>query len=681
MFANHKKGYHYEITSVLVIGGIVFGLVSTWLANVSTQYCLQLIESIYAHQTIQYTTFLAQSFSRPLLGVSLGVWPLTASFAALVFVVAQIIKIAKVDDLMIARDEQYGSERLATPDELKAYGHTSVKTKVAGKTVSWPKPSYCETLEDDNMLLGERLKVSLSPNPNERYKPANNHVFVVAGSGAGKTFRYVTSNVLQCNASYVFTDPKGELFARFAKFLEAHGYEVRLVDLRPNEAGIRASHAWNPMHYCDSPTMIDDFAERLIASTTTSEATSSSNTDYFTNMEKLAYGALLKMELYWFRANGREEDYNIPSLVEWLNKLKGSNDAGKSVLDLVFFATEKEHGFCGYEEYLRRRFLDSRCHGSEQLLQQLPEWEAINNYIGFTSMADSPETRASVMSSCYNRLRAFMNSAVRTMLTRPDELDLDQLGQRKQALFILTADSGGPYDFLAAMLTSQIFAINARIGDDSPGHHLPIPVICYLDEIANIGRLPNLDKLFATLRSRWINLVAITQYTDQLKTAYKEGARSIQANASIYLYLGAGDWKSCEDISKMIGDHTVHYMDRSITRTQTGSSVTESIKAVKQPIYSASELFNAGGDKDKILVHIAGERWVEDKKPDPRTHPRWHEIGGEAELTDFVAWSNQWHQKREFEQLKRPTTITTDPEGRKVYDINPNDSNTYIFSV
>lgn len=616
---------HHEVTPVLVVSTFILGAILAILANYLVQWATPVFQG---QPTVDAFLFLEAKVAQPWLGLSSELLPLIGSSAGICLAIYEAWQMSARDDNLVRPDESEGDQEIKSEDTWAPYAHTKLKVKADGKTVDWPIPVPCERVEDDNMLLTENAKLALSNHPDRRWRPPNHHTFVIAGSGSGKTFNFVTSNVLQANASYLFTDPKGELLSRFGNFLVKHGYDVKFIDLRPDENSILSSFHWNPLHYCQSGTQVDDFISRLIAATSSPES-KSANSDFFTNMEKLAYGALMKMELFWFGKN-HPEDYNVPSIYDWLGMLKTTGGA-ESELNDVFFGKES----LSYERFVR----ETHPGLTDKELRLLPEWEAIADFQGFMSDADSPETAASVLSSCYNRLHPFMNYAIRNIMTGEDELELDMLGKRKQALFMITADSGGPYDFLAAILTSQIFSINARIGDDSPGHHLPIPMICYLDELANIGKLPNLDKLFATLRSRWINLVAITQYSDQLKTAYSDGARGIMANCSVIEYLGAGDYKTCEDISKMLGDKTVHYIDYSISRSATGGSVTESVKRVKQAVYTPQQLFNISQDPNKCLVHLNNAGWIEGKKPNPMKHPRWTEIGGENELTDFIAFS------------------------------------------
>lgn len=643
----------HELSAPLVITAIFLGIVLAVLGNWFFQWFYPLLTG---NDPGDFLDFLNGCLSSTHLGLSSAPFALLGSAIGVGVIAYQTYDMSAVDEHSIDADESEGDQKVQDEAAWAPYAHTTTTIKVDGKKKEWPCPVECEQLSDDNMLLTENAKVALSNCPDRRWRPPNHHAFVIAGSGSGKTFNFVTSNVLQANASYVFTDPKGELLARFGKFLVRHGYAVRFIDLRPDEKSILTSFHWNPLHYCQSGTQVDDFISRLIAATSSPES-KNANSDFFTNMEKLAYGALMKMELFWFGKNGHPEDYNVPSIYDWLGMLKTTGGAESELYD-VFFGTK---GGLSYEKFVRGKHPGL----TDDELRLSPEWEAIADFQGFMSDADSPETAASVLSSCYNRLHPFMNYAVRTILSGNDEMDLDKLGTRKQAIFMITADSGGPYDFLAAILTSQIFSINARIGDDSPGHHLPVPVICYLDELANIGKLPNLDKLFATLRSRGINLVAITQYSDQLKTAYGEGARGIMANCSIIEYLGAGDLKTCEDVSKMLGEKTVHYIDYSVSRSQTGGSVTESVRRVKQAVYTPQQLFNISTDPNRCLVHLSNAGWIEGKKPNPMQHPRWHEIGGDNEVTDFAAFSQDLHARLHQKRLPAAGEVAKSNSNKK----------------
>lgn len=565
------------------------------------------------------------------LGLSFERLQLLCGVAAAALVVLAASLGGPRDDHMIRPEEQTGSNRLGGPADYAKYEH--------GKsTPSWPKPAWCETLADDNILISGNCRVALSDNPDRNCRPSNRHTFVMAGSGAGKTYNYVTSNVLQLNASYVFSDPKRELFARFANLLVAHGYVVKVIDLT-DDASMRASDHYDPFRYAKDMTEVEAIAETFIKNTTTSEASSSGNSEFFENMEKMGYCAIYGLELFYFAGQGSKEDFTLPSALDFVALLKAEGDAAESALDRIFYGTEQTNGVAGYRQFLDEQVLP-RYASEQDMRARAPEWQPMAAYEGLKSASGSPEEMAGVVSSMYNRLRPFMNPTLRQM-TSDDTLELDRLGKRKTAIFLCIPDTGGPYDFLAAMVASQVFRVNVRVADADVEHrhHLPIPVICYFDELANIGRIPRLGELFNTLRSRWINLVAITQYSDQLKVAYKEAARSVEAACSLFVYLGCGDYETCERLSKMIGEKTVRYEETSVSRSQSGSSTSVSSRWIKVPILSASELYTAGLDKDESLVKVAQDVWVRDSKPDPQRHPRWRELqeAGETDLATFRA--------------------------------------------
>lgn len=556
---------------------------------------------------------------------------------------------ARSQSIEVRPEEQYGKARWATRREREPFAHGGESVRGHdGKRYDWPKPESCERLEDDNIIMTADTKVALSSHPDRYWRPANKHVFVVAGSGGGKTFNFITTNVLQLNASYVFTDPKGELFSRFGNLLRKHGYEVRVLVLNNDERAIRDSNNYDPFHYVNDMTALNGIIDTFIKNTSSPEASTAKNEDFFTNMERMVYSAIWGMQLFWFKKMGHVDDFSIPSALDYLALLKTDGNQAKSELDLIFFGTREKDDCYGYAEFVKQQHPEC----TDAQLRLLPEWEPITKYEGFKASAESPETFASVVSSCFNRLQPFANAAVRSLF-RDDEMELDQLGQRKQAIFLCIADTGSPYTFIASMVVSQLFSVNVALADSQPGGHLKVPVICYLDELANIGQLPNLPELFATLRSRWINLVAITQYGDQLRTAYKEnGARGIEANCSLFEYLGAADYKTCEELSKEIGKRTVRHVERSTTRSASGTSVNESVKYGERPLISADELYNVGMDPDECITHIRNQLWYRGKKPNPMDHPRWKELQ-EAGEADVHQWAEERRRLKEQAERRR----------------------------
>lgn len=223
---------------------------------------------------------------------------------------------------------------------------------------------------------------------------------------------------------------------------------------------------------------------------------------------------------------------------------------------------------------------------------------------------------ASVIVSCFVRLDAFSKAAVRHLFSQ-DTLELEKLGEEKTAIFIITKDTGSPYDFAAAMLLYQLFDINIALADAQPSGHVKIPILCYLDELANVGKIPNLEKLFATARSRWINLIAIVQDQGQLENVYGKTAQSIISNCATMVYLGASDEKSAEWLSKQMGNTTRAVTEWSRSYSATGGSTSKSTHYIQVPLMSAAEILNVGLDPDECLTKHKQARWLKDKNLTP----------------------------------------------------------------
>lgn len=513
----------------------------------------------------------------------------------------------------------YGNAKYATLESRAQYAHTSEVAVYNGESKPWPKPDYCEELEDDNLIVSKRTMIGLSQNPHFAIRVPNTHTYMIAGSGSGKTYSFVQTNAMQLNGSAMFTDPKSENFQTLAPLYEAHGYAVKYLDLRGGEY-MQWSMRYNPMHYVNSMTEIAQLADMFIQNTKSPD--DKGDDQFFTNMEKIVYSCLLGYFLFYFKKRGGEESCNIPTMLDFLALTKAS-PSGCTGLELVFYGTMEKDGVMGFKEWL----VSEVCGGDEAAARQRPEWAVLSNYDGFVATAGSPETMASVVSSCYARLRDFANADVRRMLSA-DDLELDQFGKKKMVLFLILPDGGaGTFSFVASMVLHQLFHVNMAIADSSASRHLDIPINCYLDELANIGKLPELDKLFATLRSRWINLFAIVQDSGQLENVagYGKAARSIYSNAAITLYYGGSDYETAKKISEEMGTWTEWYPSRSESKSASGTSVSTSMQAAKRDLMSAQEMTSEEFGNFKCLTHYKNTDWFLDDKPDPTAHKRWAE--------------------------------------------------------
>ena len=579
-----------------------------------------------AQEIPELGTWLAQTFASRPLGIDLDPPVLLFSCAmgamGLVPWMKSVFSSEKSEEPDI-----YGDRRWATLKEREPYAHSAESITWGGETKPWPKPDYCEELEDDNLIVSKHTMVGMSTNPIFDIRVPNQHVYMMAGSGSGKTYSFVQTNAMQLNGSAMFTDPKSENFQTLAPLYERHGYAVKYLDLRGGEY-MKWSMCYNPMHYVDSMTEIAQLADMFIQNTKSPD--DKGDDQFFTSMEKIVYSCLLGYFLFFFKKRGFEESCNIPNMLDFLALTKES-PAGCTGLDLVFYGTTEKDGIMGFKQWL----VEEVCDHDEEAARARPEWAVLSNYDGFVATAKSPETMASVVSSCYARLRDFANADVRRMLSK-DELELGEFGKKKMVLFLILPDGGaGTFSFVAAMVLHQLFHVNMQIADSSKSRHLDIPINCYLDELANIGKLPELDKLFATLRSRWINLFAIVQDSGQLENVagYGKAARSIYSNAAITLYYGGSDFETAKKISEEIGTYTQWYPSISRSKSASGTSTSVSKQSAKRDLMSAQEMTSESFGNLKCLTHYKNTGWFLDDKPDPTKHRRWKErCEAEAEL-------------------------------------------------
>lgn len=544
------------------------------------------------------------------------------------------------------RDKEYGDARWATLAEMRSFAHRSTSRPVEiripkdakmamrmlrseparfikGKLgirerVRDPKPGYVESLTDDNIILSEMASLQLSKIPDPALE-RNKHVFVLGGSGSGKTFNYVGPALLQCSSSYVITDPKGDTLKQYGNFFLERGYELKVVNIKASEIG--QSMRYNPLLYITDSTSIIQIADLFIKNTSGGkESSSSSNEDYFVKAERQAYMALIGYLHFFYE--GYPQYQTFAELVNLLQLAKGDDPHQQvSPLDKIMFGTYEEDGVLGYEEWLVNKY-----HGDRAAAERSDEWFVIKQYRGFKSNAGSPETEASVISSCNVRLAPFSVGAIRDFFS-DDELDLYGIGERKTAFFLVMSDTDSTFNFILAMLLYQLFDINTNLADKQPGSHCKIPIQCILDELANIGEIPDLDIKIATLRSRWIYLSCILQSTSQLKKMYGDNAAIIEGNCDTTLVLGRLDHESNKQIAERLGKHTVTVVNRSVTHSRQGSW-SENETRVAKDLLSADELGSnpeafAGDD---CLVLIKGAHPWRDKKYRTLDHPRYAQL-------------------------------------------------------
>ena len=416
------------------------------------------------------------------------------------------------------RGEEYGNQRWARDDEMQQFAHTSTVKRVPiripqrtadamrfarnnpkdfikaklGMTnkVANPKPDYVEKIEDDNIILSERAELQMSKIPDPALE-RNKHVYVLGGSGSGKTFNFVGPNLLQLNSSIVTTDPKGDTLKQYGNFFLRHGYKLKVVNTKPDQ--INQSMHYNPLLYLQDSTSIMQIVNLLVENT--SGNAEAEKEDFFVKAERQLYMALMGYLFYFYADQPQYQTF--PQMLDLL-QLAGKDNPSqtKTPLDIIMLGTTAEDGFQGFEEWIVANH-----GGDEAAAQASEEYFVIKQYKGFKSTSGSPETEASVIASCNVRLAPFAVSAVREFFSE-DELELEMIGEERTAFFLVMSDTDKTFNFILAMLLYQLFDVNTAIADRNPGSHCKIPINCILDELANIGRIPDLDVKIATLRSR-----------------------------------------------------------------------------------------------------------------------------------------------------------------------------------
>lgn len=462
----------------------------------------------------------------------------------------------------------------------------------------------------------------------------NKHILVVGGSGSGKTFNVVGPNLLQAQYSYISTDPKGDTVAKYGRYLLNKGYKLKIINTKDTES-FPYSFKYNPFEYIADQASIMNLVSIIIENTSGSD-NAQAKEDFWVKSERCLYMCLIAYIHYI--GDGKIIKKNIPTLLDLIGEASASeqNEDAKSVLD------------CRMEQ-LKENLIKE--YGSEAVARRKPEWFILTQYDGFKKAAG--ETAKSIIISCFVRLSPFAIGVVRDMFSE-DELELEKLGEEKTAIFFVMSDTDSTFNFIMAMIFYQLFDINVRKADSMPGSHCKIPVMCILDEMANIGRIPDLEIKIATLRSRWINLVPILQNTAQLDSLYgKEKAVTIKANCDTLLYLGRADFATCEEISKQLGKETVEVKSTSKSRTGSSTSTQKIARDLLMPDEISSNPQKFAPDECLSIIKMAYP--YKDKKYMLFNHPAHTELeaAGMLDVKQYVVD----YRKRKAEQKAKEAKI------------------------
>ncbi len=501
---------------------------------------------------------------------------------------------------------------------------------------------YVDPVPDWNIPLTRTESLTMASRPKQPKYARNKNILVIGGSGSGKTRFFVKPSIMQMHSSYVITDPKGQLLTETGKMLlhgapklDENGKPVRdgrgKIIYEPyrikvlNTINFSKSMKYNPLAYVCSEKDILKLVNVIIANTKGDGEKSSE--DFWVKAERLLYCALIGY--IWYEAE--PEERNFITLLDLLNACEAREDdeTYKSPVDILF----------------------------DDLAKKQPEHFAVKQYVKFKMAAG--KTLKSILVSCGARLAPFDIKELRDIMTE-DELELDTMGDRKTALFLIMSDTDTTFNFVIAMLQSQLFNLLCDKADDFYNGRLPVHVRCLLDEFANVGQIPNFDKLIATIRSREISASIILQSQSQLKSIYKDAADTIVGNCDSTLFLGGKEKGTLKEISELLGKETIDSLSQSENRgAQTSHGL--SYQKLGKELMTQDEI--AVMDGGKCILQLRGVRPFFSDKFDITKHPRYQYLSDADKKNIFDV---ERYMKR------RPAIVKPD-EPFDMYELNASD--------
>ena len=457
------------------------------------------------------------------------------------------------------RDAEYGTARFGTKEDIKPF----------------VDPKF-----QNNVILTGTEFLTMNTRPKIPANARNLNACVIGSSGSGKTRFWLTPQLLQAHSSYVVVDPKGGTLDQCGRFLQREKYRVRVF----NSIDFSKSMHYNPLAYIKTESDVLKFVTALIANT---KGDGKEGDEFWTKAETLLYCALVSYIVF----EGPEEERNMNTLVEMINSMEVREDdeTFKNAVDYMFDGLERRS----------------------------PQHFAVRQYKKYKLA--SGKTAKSILISCGARLAPFDIQELRD-LTMYDELQLDTLGDKKTALFLIMSDTDSTFNFLISMVYTQLFNLLCDKADDVYGGKLPIHVRCLIDECANIGQIPNLEKLVATIRSREISACLVLQARSQLKAIYKDNADTIVGNMDSQIFLGGSEPTTLKDLSEMLGKETIDAFNTSDTRGNSPSYGT-TFQKMGHELLSRDEL--AVLDGGKCILQLRGVRPFLSDKYDLTQHPNY----------------------------------------------------------
>ena len=503
---------------------------------------------------------------------------------------------------------EYGTARWGTPADIKP---------------------FIDPVFENNVLLTQTERLMMSNRPKDPKNARNKNILVIGGSGSGKTRFFAKPNIMQLHSSYVITDPKGSLICEVGQLLQRAKYRIKVL----NTINFSKSMHYNPFAYLRSEKDILKLVNTIIVNTKGEGAQSAE--DFWVKSERLFYSALIGYIFY----EAPEEEKNFTTMLDMINASEAKEDDSEfqSPVDLMFARLEEKD----------------------------PEHFAVRQYKKF--LLSAGKTRASILVSCGARLAPFDIRELRELMEY-DEMELDTLGDRKTALFLIMSDTDSTFNFVIAILQSQLFNLLCDKADDVYGGRLPVHVRCILDEFANIGQIPQFDKLIATIRSREISASIILQSQSQLKAIYRDNADTIVGNCDTMLFLGGKEKTTLKEISEILGKETIDSFNTSENR---GKEISHGLNYQKlgKELMTQDEI--ATMDGGMCILQVRGIRPFFSKKYDITKHPNYKYLSDADKKNTFDVERYIRAQRKK----KRTPAVVEPEEPFDFYDIDLSDMN------
>ena len=488
---------------------------------------------------------------------------------------------------------------------------------------------FIDPVFENNVLLTQTERLMMSNRPKDPKNARNKNILVIGGSGSGKTRFFAKPNIMQLHSSYVITDPKGSLICEVGQLLQRAKYRIKVL----NTINFSKSMHYNPFAYLRSEKDILKLVNTIIVNTKGEGAQSAE--DFWVKSERLFYSALIGYIFY----EAPEEEKNFTTMLDMINASEAKEDDSEfqSPVDLMFARLEEKD----------------------------PEHFAVRQYKKF--LLSAGKTRASILVSCGARLAPFDIRELRELMEY-DEMELDTLGDRKTALFLIMSDTDSTFNFVIAILQSQLFNLLCDKADDVYGGRLPVHVRCILDEFANIGQIPQFDKLIATIRSREISASIILQSQSQLKAIYRDNADTIVGNCDTMLFLGGKEKTTIKEISEILGKETIDSFNTSENR---GKEISHGLNYQKlgKELMTQDEI--ATMDGGMCILQVRGIRPFFSKKYDITKHPNYKYLSDADKKNAFDVERYIRAQRKK----KRTPAVVEPEEPFDLYDIDLSDMN------